>query len=587
MELRSPIVCVVGHVDHGKTTLLDQIRGTAVAAKEPGAITQHIGATEVSRSTIVRLTAPLQKEQGVQVKGLLFIDTPGHHAFTTLRTRGTSLADLAILVVDISDNFQQQTAELLKMLRRFKTPFVVAANKIDRIPSFAPSPGEPFIALWEKQPERWRNDLEQRIYNFVGRFSEHGYSAERYDRIRDFARNIAVVPMCARTGEGIPDLLLVLVGLAQRFLAKELEISPEAPGHGTILEVKEEKGHGVVLDAVLWDGSLKRGDSVAVATRGEPAVARLRTILLPGKTPGDLRSAESVTAAAGVRLVAPGLERAVPGMPLRAIPKGEQGKVVAELKSEVAEMAVKTDPLGVSVKADTLGSLEALTLELRGAEIPVQKAVVGDVSRRDVVEAAALKEKNPLLSVLLGFNVRVLPEAQEEAHRLGVPLFSGEVIYKLITEYREWLVAKREAMEKARLDSVARAAKFQVLPDYLFRASKPMVVGVRVLAGTLRPGVNLMKTDGKSVGKLKSLQKENKSIPEAKNGDEVAVSIDGPTFGRQVRESDVLYVEMNERDVRVSRGLKEKLGADEMEVLEEIVVKRRAASGNPLWGVGT
>ncbi len=581
MELRSPIVCVVGHVDHGKTTLLDQIRGTAVAAREPGAITQHIGATEVSRSTLVRLTAPLQREEAVQVKGLLFIDTPGHQAFTTLRARGTSLADLAILVVDVADAFQQQTAELLKMLRRFKTPFVVAANKMDRLPSFAPEPGAPFVKLWERQPERWRKELEERLYNFVGRFSEHGYSAERYDRIRDFARNIAVVPLCAKTGEGIPDLLLVLVGLAQKFLAKELEVSPDAPGHGTVLEVKEEKGHGVVLDAVLWDGHLRKGDSVAVATGGEPAVARLRTILLPGGP------AESVTAAAGVRLVAPGLERAVPGLPLRGVPKGGQGKVVAELKSEVAEMAVKTDPLGVAVKADTLGSLEALTLELRGAEIPVQKAAVGDVSRRDVVEAAALKERNPLLAVLLGFNVRVLPEAQEEAHRLGVPLFNGEVIYKLITEYREWLVRKREAMERERLDSVARAAKFQVLPDYVFRASKPLIVGVRVLGGTLRPGVNLMKTDGNAVGKLKSIQKENKPVAEAKNGDEVAVSIDGPTFGRQVRESDVLYVEMGERDVRVSRGLAAKLPEDEMEVLEEIVQKRRAVTGNPLWGVGT
>ncbi|MEM3086307.1 MAG: translation initiation factor IF-2 [Halobacteria archaeon] len=580
MELRSPIVCVVGHVDHGKTTLLDQIRGTAVAAKEAGAITQHIGATEVSRATIARLTAPLQKQEAVRVKGLLFIDTPGHHAFTTLRARGTSLADLAVLVVDVADNFQQQTAELLKMLRRFKTPFVVAANKIDRLPSFAPSPGEPFVTLWEGQPERWRLELEQRLYNFVGRFSEHGYSAERYDRIRDFARNIAVVPMCARTGEGIPDLLLVLVGLAQRFLAKELEVDPGAPGHGTVLEVKEEKGHGVVLDAVLWDGSLRKGDSVAVATGGEPAVARARTLLLPGGP------AETVTAAAGVRLVAPGLERAVPGMPLRVVPKGEQGKVVSELKAEVSEMAVKTDPLGVFVKADTLGSLEALTLELRGTEIPVQKAVVGDVSRRDVVEAAALKERNPLLSVLLGFNVRVLPEAQEEAHRLGVPLFNGDVIYKLITEYREWLVQKREAMEKARLDSVARAAKFQVLPDHVFRASKPMVVGVRVLAGTLRPGVDLMNREGKPIGQLKSIQKENKPVQEARSGDEVAVSIDGPTFGRQVRESDILYVEMNERDVRLSRGLAAKLPADEMEALEEIVQKRRAVTGNPLWGVG-
>ena len=214
----------MGHVDHGKTTLLDKIRGTTVAQSETGQITQHIGATEVPLTGIQELCGAHFGAE-IQVPGLLFIDTPGHHAFTSLRSRGGSLADLAVLIVDINEGFQPQTIESLNILKRFKTPFVVAANKIDRIGGWLPVSNAPFPRSLKAQSARVEEDLDTRVYELVGELYKYGFSADRYDRIRDFTKTVAIVPISAVTGEGVPDLLMVLVGLAQRFLKDNLKIT--------------------------------------------------------------------------------------------------------------------------------------------------------------------------------------------------------------------------------------------------------------------------------------------------------------------------------------------------------------------------
>ncbi|MBI4363045.1 MAG: translation initiation factor IF-2 [Euryarchaeota archaeon] len=586
--LRAPIVCVVGHVDHGKTTLLDKIRGTAVARREAGAITQHIGATEVTLETIRRLCGTLGESQRMEVPGLLFIDTPGHHAFTTLRARGSSLADLAVVVVDIQEGFQPQTQEMLKMLRRYQTPFLLAANKIDRLPMWNPGEGLPFLQALERQPDRAQKDLDERIYKMVGRLSENGFSGDRYDRVRDFQRNLCVVPVSAKTGEGLPDLLLVLVGLAQKFLEQKLTIDTGGPGRGTVLEVKEEKGLGLTMDVILWDGGLRRGDTIAVATGEAPLVTKVKAILRPapeGRGTHGLQNAEEVVAAAGIKLVASNLEKAHGGLPFRVVPTGAQKQALDELQTQVEALRIQTDPRGIVIKADTFGSLEALSLELRAVQIPVRKAEVGDVTQRDITDAAAHRAKNPLLGAVLGFSVHLHPDVAQEAAQAGVPVFTQEVIYQLINDYREWVQKKREEMEQARLGGLTRAAKFKVLPGNVFRVSKPAIVGVRVLAGTLQPGAQLLRTDGREIGTLKSLQEQGKSIREARMGQEVAAAIDGPTMGRQLKEDDTLYTDLRENDVKGIRAFQGKVPRDELEALEEIVELKRKLLNNHLWGI--
>ncbi len=585
-KLRTPIVCVMGHVDHGKTTLLDKIRGTTVAQFEAGAITQHIGATEIPLSVIQQFCGSGFKAN-LLVPGLLFIDTPGHHAFTSLRSRGGALADLAILIVDINEGFQPQTIESINILKRYKTPFVVAANKIDRIAGWRPVENAPMAKSLAGQTERVIETLETRIYELVGELYKHGFDSNRYDRITDFTKTVGIIPVSAITGEGIPDLLLVLVGLAQRFLKQNLEIESNRPGMGTILEVKEERGLGTTLDVILYDGMISIGDTIVVGTSREPIITKVRALLKP-RPLKEIRSEErftpvkQVVAAAGIKVSAPKLEGALAGSTIRVVGEGEDPEAIAkEIKSELDAVRIDTDTVGVILKADTIGSLEGLVGELRAKNIPIHVADVGPITRRDVIRAAALKD--PLLSVILGFNVEILPDALSEIQKLDVPVFQSDVIYTLLESYETWMEEKKMQMEQERLEAIIKPGCVRILPDCVFRQSKPAIVGVQVVGGIITHNVPLIREDGAVVGTIRGIQQRNENIPMATVGQEVAISIDGPTVGRQIHEGDLLYVNIPEKHARIiEQELKQKMSQDEIEVFEKFLeIKRKK---DIFWG---
>jgi translation initiation factor 5B len=585
-NLRTPIVVVMGHVDHGKTTLLDKIRGTAVAKGEAGLITQHIGATEVPLDVIQEFCGSHFGNE-MQIPGLLFIDTPGHHAFTSMRSRGGSLADLAVLIVDINEGFQPQTIESLSILKRYKTPFVVAANKMDRIGGWHPTPNAPFATSLKAQNERVTEVLDTRLYELVGELYKYGFDGDRYDRIGDFTRTVGIVPISAVTGEGVPDLLMILAGLAQRFLKDNLKLTATGPGVGTILEVKEEKGLGVTLDVILYNGEFNSGDTVIVGTAHEPVVTKIRALLKP-KPLAEIRSEERflpvkhVAAASGVKISAPKLENALAGSTIRVVSNPEEVEALSEeLKSELEAVRIDTENEGVILKSDTLGSLEALVGELKARKIPIHFADVGPISRRDVIKGAAIND--PLLSAVLGFNVDILPDAITEIQKTNVPVFSSEIIYSIIENYEKWVEDQKMKLEQERLEAVIRPGAIRILPDCVFRQSKPAVVGVQVIGGIVRTQVNLMREDGANVGVVKGIQAHNENQGSATVGQEVAISIDGPTVGRQIHEGDILYVNIPEKHARiVELELKPKLAEDEREVLEDFLeIKRKK---DPFWG---
>src|SRR3990170_1526068 len=501
--IRQPIVSVLGHVDHGKSSLLDQIRGTSVVAREAGGITQHIGATEVPIEAIRSICGDLMAGKSFKIPGLLFIDTPGHVAFTTLRARGGALADLAVLVIDINEGFRPQTVESINILRRYKTPFLVAANKIDMVPGWRKEMNVPFGVAHGNQHESVREELDKRLYELVGSLFQNGFSAERYDRIEDFATTVAVVPTSAKHGVGIPELLLVLIGLAQRFLEADLKV-PEGPAEGTILEVKEEKGLGLTIDAIVYRGALSLGDTLVLGSAGKPIVTKVKALLKP-KPLNEIRdpqdrfdSVDKVTAAAGVKIAASGLEGALAGAPLREV-KGNLKAVVEAVAAETLPK-IETSETGILVKADALGSLEAIAYECKQAETPIKIARVGPVSRRDVVDAATIPD--PLHKVILAFNVRVLDDAREELLKnKDLKVIEGDVIYRLLEEYKARVEQRKTEIEAAKRLERPYPAKILFLPEYVFRASKPAIFGIRVLAGRIRPGMPLMRDDGKRIGR--------------------------------------------------------------------------------------
>ena len=590
-RLRQPIVVVLGHVDAGKTSLLDKIRGTAVQAREAGGITQHIGASFIPAETLRAISGPLLRQFRfeITVPGLLFIDTPGHEAFSNLRMRGGSAADIAILVVDATKGLEPQSYESLEILRSRKVPFLVALNKVDLIAGWVPRPGAPFLDSLKSQPKAVVDRLDEAIYRVVGQLSEVGFRSEAFYRVRDFTREVAIVPVSARTGEGIPELLAVLVGLTQQYMRRRLETA-EGPGRGIVMEIREEPGLGHTANVILIDGELRVGDEVVVATRSGAKVTRVRGLLMPKpldemRDPRDrFTPVDGVSAAAGVKVLAPGLEDVVPGTPIYVLVPGRERELMDAVSSEVRSALKESDAVGVVVKADALGSLEAIVSMLERRGVPIRIADIGPITRRDVVEASVVREKDKYLGVVLGFNVRPLPEAQEEASARGVRIILDRVIYSLVEGYQRWVEEEKAAEAAQAFSRLTPPAKLRILPGYVFRRSDPAIFGIEVLAGRLRSHVQLMDEEGREVGEVLQIQSSGSPIPEARAGDQVAISVRGPTVGRQIKEGDVLYTSPSSEEAKtLLEKYRRALSEADLAVLEEIIRIKR--SRNPLYAI--
>ncbi len=520
----------------------------------------------------------------MKIPGFLVIDTPGHEAFVNLRRRGGSIADIAILVIDILEGFEEITYESLRILRERRVPFVVAANKVDRVPGWKPREYAPFIESFKAQSPDVQRRVEELTYRIVEQFSYEGFNAERYDRVRDFTRTLAIVPTSALTGEGIPDLLLVLAGLTQRYMMGKLKAS-KGPARGVVLECREMPGVGTVADVIIHDGVIRRNDIVVLGGLSGPVTTRVRALLLPKpldemRDPEDkFKSVDEVAAAAGVRVVAPGLDEVVAGSPLMvAASEAEVDELRKTISEELAGIRFTTEAEGVVVKADTLGSLEAMVNKLRSLNIPVRVADVGPITKRDIMEASIVKETNKVLGVILAFNVKVSPEVEDELKSRGIPVFSSNVIYRVFEEYQNWVNKVREEEKRRELSSLIRPGCIRLLPGYVFRRSDPAIVGVEVLSGRIRPGYPLIREDGRRVGVIMQIQDKGKPIEEATKGLAVAISIRGDVMvGRQIKEGDVLYVDVPAEHARLlTTKYRGELTPDEMEALEALEkVKQR------------
>jgi translation initiation factor 5B len=591
MPIRQPIVCVLGHVDTGKTLLLDRIRKTSVQAREAGGITQHIGASFFPVETLKQLIGPLLSmlKGEIEIPGLLIVDTPGHEAFTNLRRRGGSVADIAVLVIDVLKGFEAQTYECIEILKARKTPFIVAVNKIDRVPGWKSQPATPFLKTYASQDTFVKENLDNRLYEIMGTFSRLGFRTDRFDHIKDFTSTIALVPTSAKTGEGLNELLMVLVGLTQQYLKKRLQTT-EGPAKGSVLEVKEEAGLGLTLNTIVYDGTLKKDDLIVVGGKEKPVITHIRAILVPKpldeiRDPRDrFSSVDCVIAAAGVKIVASGLEGALAGAPLYAVPAGEEPEKYAALVSEeISKIRIVTDVKGIVLKADTLGSLEAIAEILKQNSVPVRIADVGDVSKRDVVEASVVKSHEPLFGAILAFGVRILPDAEQEAANAGVQIFKEQIIYNLIDNYLEWLKSQREAKIEQEFEKLVKPGKILVLEGYVFRRAKPAIFGVEILGGQLKPKYSLIRAeDGADIGEVQQIQDKGKAVSEAKQGMQVAVSMDKPIVGRHVFEKDILYVKISEYDAKALLTTHlDKLTESEQEVLKEYAEQMRKKI--PFW----
>ncbi len=581
--LRQPIVAVLGHVDHGKTSLLDYVRGTAVVKREAGAITQHIGATEVPYDTVSKICGPLLKEGTTNLPGLLFIDTPGHHSFSTLRSRGGALADIAVLVVDITEGFKPQTIESINILKQHKTPFILALNKVDKLPGWRTNTGS-FLANKASQSPTAQQTFQTRMYEIIGELGTHGFDSALFTDIQDFQKTIALIPTSVKeTGEGVPELFMILMGLAQRYLRGRLLLA-EGSSEGTVIEIKEEKGLGKTLGVIIYNGVLKASDNLIIGAQPEPVVTRVRSILRP-KPLDEIRdprqqfdSVKVIGAAAGLKVVAPDIEGVVAGAPFYSASSEEEIDAALDRLTDAMKSNVKCTDEGVVIRADAIGSLEALAYELSAVNIPIVKAVVGDVSRRDVVTADPSDEE---YRAILAFNVKVHPDAKKELHETGVKIFESDIVYKLLEDYQEWKDKIKDKQAQHLREDFSHPGKFEILEGHTFRTRDPAVVGVRVLGGRIALNQAVLRNDNSVVGHIRSLRSGEQVLKEALQGDEVAIAISEATVGRQISEGDVLYIEMDERAILKIREAGVKLDPIEEDIITEM--QKIKKKDQPFW----
>jgi translation initiation factor 5B len=480
-------------------------------------------------------------------------------------------------VIDAVKGFEVQTHESIGILKARKTPFIVAANKIDLIPGWKSRPGEPFLKSFKSQDPFVQRELENSLYTMIGVLSRLGFKGERFDKITDFTQYVAIVPVSAKSGEGIPELLSVLIGLTQQFMQKRLTVT-KGPAKGTVLEVKEELGLGVTVNAIIYDGILKKGDTIVVGGKEKVIVTKVRAVLLPKpldeiRDPRDrFTSVNKVSAAVGVKIAAPSLENAIAGASIYVVAPDKTPEALVETVSEeIGKLRIQTDKLGIVLKTDTLGSLEAIINELENYGVPIRFADVGDVSRREVIEAATVKMEAPLQGAILAFNVNVLPDAEEEAGTQGVRIFQSNIIYRLIDDYLSWMKSEQEVRTQREFETLVKPGKIKVLPGCVFRRSKPAIFGVEVVAGRIRTKYPLMKADGKPVGGIAEIQDKGQTIPEASSGMSVAISMKEPVIGRHIRESDTLYVSVPEEHAKLMMTtFQSRLSPDEAQALDEI-----------------
>ncbi len=580
--IRQPIVTIVAHVDHGKTTLLDYIRHTTVAAKEAGAITQNIGTTQVPVETIKKLCGPLLEKFNIEIEipGLLFIDTPGHASFVGMRERGGSIADIAVLLIDISEGIKPQTEESIEMLKRTKTPFVVAVNKIDKIHGWQ-SKDDCFLKNYPNQTEDVRALFEEMFYKIVGALANYGFDSERFDRIENFTKKLAIVPISAKTGEGVPELLTVLTGLSQQFLQSKLSVGEKCKG--LVLEVKEVRGLGTAIDAVIHDGSATKNDYLVIGGK-EPIVTKIKALLVPEplrdiRVEHKFKPIDKVEAAMGVKIVAPGLDKVIAGSELMIVPTEEEARTVADdMKKELG--VVKTEEEGIVLHASTIGGLEALNHIFSG--YPIKTANIGDITKKDIIDAEANKDE--FLRVVIGFDVSATDEAVHMAKDKKIEIIDSDIIYRLKERYEEFRKAKEKEIKEREIEGITRPAKFKILPGCIFRASNPAIVGCEILGGLVRAGAKVVKQDNDSItGEIKQIQSEGKNVDEAKTSDKVAISILGLTIGRHTKEGDVFFTDLTGEEYKTLKKYKDLLSDSEKATLEEI--KNIKQAKDKFWGV--
>ena len=582
-NLRSPVICVMGHVDTGKTKILDKLRNTNVQDNEAGGITQQIGATNVPLSAIKTQTRMVEGLDKIKIPGLLIIDTPGHESFSNLRSRGSSNCDMAILVVDIMHGLEQQTVESIKMLKERKVPFVVALNKIDRLYQWESDDGKDVEDLIKSQKRHVQQEFQKQVELVAVQFAEKELNVKLFYENDNPREYVSMVPTSAHSGDGMGNLMAMVVKSCEKYLAKRLAFSNEL--QCTVLEVKDSLGLGMTVDVLLVNGKLSCGDTIVLAGQEGPIVTTIKGLHQPEpmkelRVKNAFKQRSQVCGAQGVRISAKDLGKALAGTQLLVARNEDEVEVLkSEAQSEVDAVLknIKVSDKGVYVQASTIGSLEALLEFLKSSNIPYSGINIGPVHKRDVDRARVMVERSGCeeWAIVLAFDVKVSREAREHAESVGVKIFTADIIYHLqeaFINHREKIKQQKREEHK---DEVVMPCKLKIVSVIAKRA--PIIVGVRVEAGELRRGTPVVALEKKLfIGRVSSIRSvKDEDLESASANEEVSVRIDACAgeaprmVGRHFDESGLLVSRIS----RDSIELMKRWWRDELRKHRKLVVE--------------
>lgn len=570
--LRAPILCVLAHADVGKTTLLDCIRGTHVQSKEAKGITQQVGSTFIPRECL---------PANVELQGLLVMDTPGHESFFHMRARGTSLCDMGILLIDIMHGLERQTLECLNMLKKKKTPFVVALNKVDRLYEWKPYPDHTFQSCLKNQSPMTQDHFDRQWARIKVELAKQCINSELYYENKDIKSVVSVVPTSGVTRDGVSDLLAWISRLAEKRMRHLLEFREDVV-ECSVFEVKSLEGYGYTIDVILKNGTLKVGDPLVLCGLQGPIVTNIRCILLPPpmhdqRVKTCYSPQTEVRGTASVKLVADNLDHVVPGTTLYRSEANPELLQTVQGNLETTLSHVDRSGKGVYLQSSSLGSLEALLSLLQDQKVPIHGMNIGPVAKRDVMRAATMVQVDPQYAALLAFDVKVSSEAQDVAKEMKVEIFSSPVVFELVELFVKHLTLFREKEKEIKGSQAVFPVILKILPEHVFRKSNPIILGVSVEEGTLFNGTLLCVISGgqkQILGRVESMEHNNQAVVEAKAGDQICVKIQpianqpNVIYGRQFSASDLLYSSLTRESIDALKAyFKEQVSDEEWQLV--------------------
>ncbi|EOB11236.1 translation initiation factor IF-2P [Nosema bombycis CQ1] len=577
---KSPICCILGHVDTGKTKLLDKLRESNVQEKEAGGITQQIGATFFPSSELVKKCGMNTSD----LPGILIIDTPGHESFTNLRSRGSSICNLAILVVDIVHGLEPQTLESIELLKSRKTPFVVALNKIDRIYGWKPSPYGKWADTFKNQNQGTKDEFKSLFDYIITKFAEIGYNASLFSENPNDKKYISLVPTSAITGEGIPDLVGLILGLSEKYMKTRMEIKEEV--ECTILEVKNTEGFGVTLDVILSNGELKAGDKIGFCSTEGPVISTIRTLLIPQplkelRVKSQYLKVDKVRASLGVKIYAHDTEKAIAGSRIFIVQNNEEEikrKLIEDYESVMKSIDLSLE--GVHVVASTLGSLEALLSFLKKSEIPVAHVSIGQIKKKDLVIVQAAMDKNKEHGVVLVFDTVLDKEIKELASKMHLKIIEAKIIYHLFDQYEAFVRDLRQKEKDEHSNEAIFPVQLSIVPNCIFTKRSPLILGVNIDAGTLKIGTPLcvFKDQEKiNLGNVTSIENNKKNVVKAFKHQKVAIKIElkenvpAKMYGRHFSDDSIFYSVITRKSLDVLKQcFRDELDEEHVELIGKL-----------------